>query len=433
MPRRILHLVHQYPPEALGGTGIYTQNLANAQDSQGYVPIVFYPSTTTDRRNAGEVEVQEGVRLVRVPVGPRSPAQIFFSTFAHDGLQRAMAGVLRDERPDLVHVQHLMGIPLASLEPIVASGIPLIVTLHDYWYLCANAQLLTNYDQSLCNGPRWWVNCGHCALARTGHHRLGWLAPAAAPVLAERHRRVRRILHRADQLIAPSQFVRSLYERLDPYAPRIQVISHGIQQPPMGFRHDNRPSALVTMHIAYVGGIAWQKGVHVLIEAVNGLPPDALRVTICGDTSAFPDYAAELHAMTRHPGIRFAGRVERAELWRMLADVDLVVVPSLWHETSSLVIQEAFAAGIPVIASDIGALAERVRNDKDGLLFPAGDWQALRRLLKQLVERPDWLVRLRQDIQPVRTMEEHARDVAAVYEEAWSRVPRENPVMRGSL
>jgi glycosyltransferase involved in cell wall biosynthesis len=88
-----------------------------------------------------------------------------------------------------------------------------------------------------------------------------------------------------------------------------------------------------------------------VIEAVNGLSARTVQLSIYGDTTAFPGYVTELKQLAHHPQIHFAGRLARTELWRVLRETDVIVVPALWYETSSLIIQEAFAAGVPVIAS----------------------------------------------------------------------------------
>ena len=91
-------------------------------------------------------------------------------------------------------------------------------------------------------------------------------------------------------------------------------------------------------------------------------------------------------------------------------------MPSLWYENSPLVIQEAFAAKVPVIASDLGALAEKVRHGLDGLLFPPGDAASLREVLRRLIEEPAILKCLRANIRPVKSMAEHAKEIEALYE-----------------
>ena len=161
---------------------------------------------------------------------------------------------------------------------------------------------------------------------------------------------------------------------------------------------------------------AWQKGVHVQVEAFNGLADGSAELWIYGDPSVFPDYARRLRELAANPRIRFLGKVDDEDVGSALSELDALIVPSLWYENSPLVIQEAFAAKVPVIASDLGALAEKVRHGLDGLLFPPGDAASLRELLQRLIEEPAILKRLKANIRPVKSMAEHAKEIEALYE-----------------
>jgi glycosyltransferase involved in cell wall biosynthesis len=416
---RVLHIVHQYPPEFVGGTELYTQTVAQSLAACGHAVSVFVPSS-----HAADLALtdESGVRVHRVPLGPRSANAVFLSTFSQRTLSAGFARVLQQERPDLIHLQHLMGLPARLIDQIAAAGIPFVATLHDYWYVCANAQLLTNTRQEICAGPRGWINCGQCALARAGHPDWQVLAPAAAPLLGYRHHLLRRVLERAAHLIAPTEFVHETYRRLGAPTDRVHVIPHGIELP--AELPPIVPRSTPALRVAYIGGLSWQKGVHTVIEAVNGLPPKAVQLTIYGDLNAFPDYVARLKQLTQQPSIQLAGRLARAGLWQVLRATDVIVVPSLWYETASLIVQEAFAAGVPVLASDLGALRERVRHQLDGLLVPAGDAAAWRNVLQRCLDEPDLLPRLQQGIGPVRSLTEHLIDLEALYSKTVAAAPR---------
>ena len=227
--------------------------------------------------------------------------------------------------------------------------------------------------------------------------------------------RLRRVLAGAAAIIAPTHFVRQTYAALGLPVARLVVVGHGLALPP-GYVPPKREAARPGMlHVVYLGSVAWQKGVHVLVAAVNQLPHEGVRLTIYGSLDDFPDYVADLRARATHPGIRFAGRIDRAALWAALAQADVLAVPSLWYETAALVIQEGFAAGLPVVAADLGALTERVRDGVDGLLLPAGDAAAWRDALRRLRDTPGLLDQLRTNIQPVRTIAEHVSEIERVY------------------
>jgi glycosyltransferase involved in cell wall biosynthesis len=95
--------------------------------------------------------------------------------------------------------------------------------------------------------------------------------------------------------------------------------------------------------------------------------------------------------------------------------LDVVVVPTLWYETASLIVQEAFAAGVPVVASHIGALQERVEDGVDGRFFPPGDSIKLHNILHQFLTARHALDRLQNGIKPVRTIEEHLSEIESIY------------------
>jgi glycosyltransferase involved in cell wall biosynthesis len=419
MPWRILHLVHQYPPHFVGGTELYTQTLARLQVERGHAVSIFCPSPdkAPDQHLIGPVQFQNeaGVHVYRIPIGPRRPVDVFASTFSHRSLNQAFAAVMEQERPDLVHLEHLMGLPTDLVSHVHHASLPLVITLHDYWFFCANAQLLTNDRQQVCAGPRLWINCGRCAVARLNHPRLTWLAPAIAPVFAYRYARLRSVLSAAQQIIVPTRFVRDACQPLGLPGEKVQLVPHGIQLP-VNLRRAPLDMDRTSLRIVYVGGLAFQKGVHVLIQAVNQLPPDRVRLDIYGDLSAFPAYASELRQLARHPGINLAGRVSRDEVWNVLNGADVVAVPSLWYEASPLVIHEAFAAGAPLIVSDIGALRELVQDRINGLVVAAGDVDAWREALAGLLADRALLARLREGIGPVRTIQEHAHDIESVYQ-----------------
>ena len=453
---RILHVTHQYPPDRRGGVEVYTQTLAEAQAAQGHIVAVLHgwadrvndaplvssqytvassqPSVVSSQTSSQTSipNPQSLILLAATPRPPRHPLEAFIRSFHNPALDRAFAAWLHGFRPDVVHIQHLKG--LSARLPVVATrlGIPVVYTLHDWWTFCGNAQLV-RHTGKLCGGPWLWLNCADCAAhhnAVTAHpnphsfipNPQTALALAASPVVAAlfayRERLLEASLRAADVVIAPTAFVRDRYAQQGLADARFRVVEHGIAYPDDGGRRtEDGRNTKYEVRIGYLGGLSWQKGVHVLVEAFNALPPDRAELVIYGDPRPFPDYVARLKALARHPGIRFAGPYVPDDRWRILADLDLVVVPSVWPEISSLVTQEAFAAGVPVVASRVGALAARVHDGVDGRLVPPGDVQALAAVLAELVQRPEELARLRQGVRPPRSLAQHSEAITSIYRE----------------
>jgi len=406
---QILHLVHQYMPEHVGGTELYTRWLTHALSQRRHQITIFY------RRSAEgvglEERVEEGVRVWTAWRGLATPSRRLLSTFRDPPMARAFERVLDQANPDLVHVEHLMGLPMALLRSIRQRDIPFVITLHDYWWVCANAQLLTNYSQQVCDGPRVYMNCARCALARVDRPWLWPLLPLVAGPLAWRNCLLHEIMMAAHKLVAPTEFVRCWYIAHGAPADRLVTIPHGLASLTRISRTRRQPDDPV--RFAYIGGLSWQKGVHTIVEAFDGIHgPEELWVA--GDESFDPAYVARLRAQAA-PNVRFLGRLTREQVWETLAQVDVVLVPSLWYETFSFIVSEAFAAGLPVLASRLGPLADRVRDGVDGLLLPPGDVDAWRAALQRLVGEPHLLARLRANVRPPLTLEEHVERIESLY------------------
>ena len=115
--------------------------------------------------------------------------------------------------------------------------------------------------------------------------------------------------------------------------------------------------------------------------------------------------------------VSLVGRYDHAELPKLMAQNDWVVVPSIWWENSPLVIQEAFAHGRPVICSDVGGMAEKVTNGVNGLHFRVGDSAGLAETIRAATASPERWRRLRAGIPEVYSMERHVTAVSQLYRE----------------
>lgn len=328
--------------------------------------------------------------------------------------------MLEIEQPDVIHIEHLMGLPLSFVADLNERGIPYVVSLHDYWYVCANAQLLTNTDQTVCRGPdAQALNCARCALARSGYQGASGGAPLLAPIMDRRNRQAIAVLQNAGCSIAPTRFVRDCYSSIAPGDLEIEVLPHGIALPPEATKKSLveriQPGRKGRLRVGYIGSVAPQKGVHVLVKAVNMLPEADVSLTIYGGLDAFPEYTTALESMIDRPGIDLAGTLDREALWRAIADFDVVVLPTLWYETSVLVIDEVNALGVPVVGSDIGVMSERIKDGVNGRLFAPGDAAALRNILVELVADPAAISEWRRQIGPVHTIDEHIRALEEIY------------------
>ena len=414
---RILHVVHQYPPDAVGGVELYTQRMARASLAAGDTVAVL---TRTGGKGHGLAQKDEaGVQVWRAWDGPMTPTRRYLDLFRTGPLLDAWEEVLVTTMPDVVHIQHLMGWPLAILDQLIAAKAPYVIMLYDYWWRCANAQLLTNYDERVCAGPRGCANCTRCAVARAGVH--AWpAAPALWGSLLWRNRRLARGLRHAHTLVAPTPFVADWYAGQGISRATMRLVPPGVEPMPRLARPPRQADG--KLRAAYIGGLASQKGVHVAVEAASRLA-GLVDLTVAGHAQD-PAYEAHLRDLAG-ANVRFVGRLNRAAVWSLLASVDVVLVPSLWYETYCYVLHEAFAAGVPVIASDLGVMADAVRDGVDGLLVPPGDVAAWTASLERLAREPALRAHLAANVPQPPDEADHAEALRQIYlEAAASSIPQ---------
>jgi glycosyltransferase involved in cell wall biosynthesis len=413
---RIGFVVHRFPPESVGGVETYTWSLARALGQAGHEVHVFYP--VAGMAISASPPDRDGIHRWQAPL-PESRAhegaiRQFWHTFRDTAIEATFQEFLAKVEPDIVHFQHVQGVSARLIH--LASGGPRIVTLHDYWFFCADSQLVRP-NGAVCAGPRWGWNCVDCLTVRADLQWLRALRPLVALPLAYRNLYLRQVVESVPLFLAPSEFLHQQYARQGFPSERTITIELGLDADRLGetFGSD-LPAPLGRPHFGFLGTLAPHKGVHVLVEAFNQLS-NAAALTIYGSEALFPGYVAQLMAAATHPNIRFAGPLDYRHVGGALRQIDCLVVPSVWYENSPLVIQEAYGVGIPVIASRLGALAEKVRDGETGRLFTPGDCNDLARVMQELVDQPGELAALRANIRPGPTMRQHAQQMLRIYQD----------------
>ena len=426
-PARVLHVVHGWPPYNPAGTELYAAWLARRQAA--WRPVAAFARLADPARELGDaVELLDSGVRVRLLVNnftqrdPRSR-----NALRDRRIEADFRRLLADFRPDLLHVHHLAGHALSLPAIARRRGIPVVYQAQDWWAACARANLLDR-DRRLCSGPGLG-KCSRC-LPATG------LPPAPLwnrALYAERRRLARRALQSASAVVLGSRFILDSYRALGllPDGAPVHLVPYGVEtdglapcSKPSEPRPPGRPLAC-----GFVGSILPHKGLHVAVAAFRAVDPTIATLTAWGDPDASPAYTAEVVGSGLPPNVALAGRFPEEEKGRLLAELDLLIVPSLGLESFGLVAREAMAAGVPVLASRLGALPEMfdgrhpgeesgalaIPGEAYGALFPPGDAAELARWIERLAADPDLLDRWRRSLPPVHPMDAHAEEIEAVY------------------
>jgi glycosyltransferase involved in cell wall biosynthesis len=231
------------------------------------------------------------------------------------------------------------------------------------------------------------------------------------------------MLDKVDLFLAPSHFLRETFLRVGLPAEKIRYSDYGMNLE-LFAEFQRTPSDL--LRFGFTGTLIPSKGVHVLVEAFNGIAPARASLQIWGmdlPYDGYEHYGHELRQLATNPSIRFMGPYANTEVARILAEIDVLVVPSIWYENSPLTIHEAFLSHTPVIAANLGGMAEYVQHMHNGLLFRPRDPADLRAQMMTLIENPDLLELLRANISAVKSIAENALEMERLYHELipWSQ------------
>jgi len=429
---RVLLVTHGYPPNALGGTELYVEELARALTRMGDQVHVFAREADTAREEFSLREsVERGVPVTWVNNTFRR-SRSFSDAYRNEVIRAHFARVLETLQPDVVHIHHLTCLSTDLVFEARRRGIPTHFTLHDFWMLCQRGQLLDHALQR-CSGPTP-DGCAQCLRpvdAAPAAVALGrglpsavkpWLARALSDsatgtrLARARLDHVKSALSAVDALWAPSETVLNAFVQQG--IPREKLSHHPLGLDTRSF-HKTLRQRSGPLNLGFVGTLMVSKAPHLLLEAYARLPPGSASVTLCGPIQGYhgdESYRRRLEPLLALPGVHHRGVVDREQMPEVLSALDVLVVPSVWLENSPLVIREAFASGAPVVASNLGGMREAVREGQDGLLFTAGDVSALELTLRRLLDEPDLLPSLSAQVPSVRTIEEDAAQTRDRYQ-----------------
>jgi glycosyltransferase involved in cell wall biosynthesis len=441
---RILHAIHDFLPRHRAGSEIYAYELAQQLVGRGhelhllcaeYDPSRSHGSLTW--RFYDDLPVTELVN------------NWVFSTLAESyespHIAAQLEHVLRAVQPDLIHIHNLLNLSHRLPEIAGSLGIPSVATLHEYVLVCASGgQRLHLAEHHICHE----IDCSRCArcfsqspfyaqmafsrisqstagmsvgarmagyfrcrfprlFARLGRSLADLRAgPTVTEVdIEERLAAARSVFSAIDLFVAPSQALADDFMRFGLPADKILVSDYGFAPMPEAARAPDR-----SLRIGFVGTLSWHKGVHILVEAVRKLPADRYRLEVFGSLDTFPDYVAELSTLAAGLPVSFHGGFERQEAAEIYAQIDLLVVASLWPENSPLVIHEAFMAGLPVVGSRIGGTADLISHGENGLLYEYDSADDLAAALQRLIDQPELVERFRESLPEVKSIAEDAAE-----------------------
>lgn len=424
---KVLHVPFSYFPSHCGGTEVYVRALIRELELLGWANRVVAPGEVAEQYHEGDVEVH------RIAAPGWMDQSILYG--AGEPLSAAsFAGLLDGQRPDLVHFHAYS--PMVSilwLEAARRRGIPCVYTYHTPTLACGRGTLM-RWGSTPCDGEMQPLRCAACTLHGLGVSKpMAWALALVSPVtqrlslrvpfritslIQKRSEAVQTWLDGMSRVVALCAWGREVLFRNGVSRDRLRLVRHGLAVKGMSQRPENVPSEKV--RVVFFGRLDRTKGLDVLVDALD-LAPDLdveLHCHLIVGSDVETTMSGLIQKMNNDPRIHRHPPVAPDDVVRTMSEYDAVAVPSIWLETGPLVVLEAFAAGVPVLGSDLGGIAEWVTDGHDGLLIRAGDAQDWARGLSRLANEKSLRQSLRSNVKPPPTM----RDVGLAMNEIYREV-----------
>ncbi len=433
---KIVLATHHFPPKYIAGAEKEAYQVAKGLAARGHTLDVVCVEDISHSSMDGltwEDSIYDGLPVRRLSYDLRAAPDRSRWEYDNPWIGEHLEAFLDEKKPDLFF---LVGGYLMTGSAVLAARrrkIPTVVELTDFWYLCPRINLLRS-DGSLSTLPIQPARCARCLGEEKRRYRIpGQLAPGmmdaywlrkgkAVHAIEQRTEYLRGALAGVDRMISASQFLKSVYVQAGFPDERIVTIRQGLELPAKRMLPAGK---LVNEHLrlGYLGQFAPHKGVHLLVEAIRSIRSKRLELKLYGDIRAFPAYSASvISAMRGDKRMRWEGIFHgREELERILRELDVLVLPSTCYENSPTVILEAFSGRIPVIAANIGGMAELVQHERNGLLFEAGSATDLEKQIRRLLDEPELLKTLRQGIPAVKETSRQIDEIETLFLELLSK------------
>ena len=435
--KRILLLCGWYYPDSVGGTETYVRHLGKELRDFGWEVFVGAPSVDEQERQY----IHDGLPVYRYPISLNPSKEEIRGTSAPKYLD-IFSNWTKELRPDIVHFHsRTRGCGFYHAGSIKQLGMPMVLTIHAADFMCV-AGTARLWGIAPCDGKINEYRCTACWLKRRGIPLwwLAWLFSRMPDVLThrlssiggrlgtffsmrklflQRLERERLLFNYLDRIIVVAKWLYKAVEINGIAKEKLYYSRHGLAQNISIHQYENRLHTQNKIRVGFVGRFNYVKGIHILIKAIKKLPQRiGIELKIYGHVN-FKEEEAYLKRLVRlsqgERRIEFCGELTDKNRSQVMSGLDIIAVPSIWLETGPYIILEAFIAGIPVIGSNLGGIAELVTHNLNGLLVKPDSVRAWSRALSEIYKHPNILNTWSRNIPSVPSSKEVAEEMNSLY------------------
>lgn len=451
-------------PHDIGGVVNYTRPLALKFVEMGHKVFYFYSGAWNRRYNylfRPYLRIHrrdfsfECAELMNSPNWTYNYGNPLLDIHAHQ-TEKLFVKYMEKIKPDVVHVHSRCGLPASLIEIASNHGTRVFNTIHVYGFLCQKRVMIDHYRMP-CKGPSDVDKCAQCTgyvdIKRLKHtlrientSKQLFTLTKLLLVIIRKCSRSKKSDQRNSNDPAPCKDIAhyekikaNLQERLDYMIHAMNtytvtnlcvstdvkktLMRYGVHEDKLFVQHIgssiaesqklNRRTLHTPIVIGNIGGVHHYKGTHVLVEAVKNIKNKNFIVKIFGKYDQA--YIESVMQEKEDLPIEFLGKYQSTDLFEILKQIDIMVLPSICNDTAPQTIFESYSAGIPIIASDIGGFPDFIKDGVSGCLFKPGDSQDLADKLDKVLTDHQKIESFSWKIPKLKTITDNALELVALY------------------
>lgn len=434
MELKIVHLLPWPTNNVIGGTELFVKSIAIEQSKLGHIVIIALPNIEDSEIWESQQSIQlfkysnpNGINSKNISSGKQIPVHI-----------EKWFVWLKEQKPDILHVHAFEPYVYWFIKVAKEFGVKVFITPHVAQFTCSTGHLLLN-GTSQCDGFIENARCTNCAIHRKYERKknkyvyflfykyiYGTFKIVRSIIQGKRINRYSNVESKLQMLYKVKEITDKFIVLTDDYKMKLLINGFPDNQIEVvkytsGDKFEYKACSKNNIFkVALIGRLSLEKGVDVLLKSLCKIDTSNYKVEVHLFGRSHEDFPSldEQIKKINNPSISVFkhGVVEADIIFLKLKAFDLLCIPSTVYEMSPLVIQEAFTAGIPIVGSNIGGIAEYVIDKCNGLLFELGDYGSLAVALNKVINDKQLYERLRNNIQGSLGFKQVAIDFIKIYE-----------------
>lgn len=433
---KILQILNHFLPYKTAGTEVYTWALSKYLQENGVDVKIVIPNY---ENSSAAIYVFDGLPVYKYAEPSIVDRSLIMGFRAPEGLVN-FKKYIQAEKPDIVHFHELAGsngITLKHVQVARECGAKVLMTFHLATYSCKTGTLVEKGIKK-CNGIINLEKCSNCYLQSKGFGKqssyltllsnyfykysidsIKWRNPigtalGTVSIISTLAENLHLLVDNCDRVVCITNWYKQVLLDNGIASNKVCYISQGLpfQVNEFAFQSKVRNKPL---RLLFLGRINKFKGLHLLIKALKAVDPELIELSIYGNSDD-SDYEYGLKLETaQSKNISWKGKLLQHEVVKTMQEYDLLCLCSTFSEMSPLVIQEAFAARIPVLASDVYGNSEQISHGRNGLLYTINDTADLLRQLNRCLDEIDLLPSLVKNISPPKSFDKVGDEYMELY------------------